>query len=68
MQLIYGEQDQFTPPSIGEDMKDQLANARLSILAGAGHLSNLEKPEEFNETLVQFLNQHASLDTFSRDV
>ena len=68
VQLIYGEQDQLTPPSIGEDMKDQLANARLSILAGAGHLSNLEKPEEFNETLVQFLNQHASLATFSKDV
>lgn len=67
VQLIYGEEDRLTPPSIGEEMNSQLTNANLSILAGAGHLSNLEKPEAFNATLKAFLNQHANLATFAKD-
>ena len=55
VQLIFGEHDRLTPPSIGEEMVGLIADARLTVLEGAGHLSNLERPTEFNETLRSFL-------------
>lgn len=57
-QLIFGSEDQLTPPSIGEEMLDLLPDAQLSILNGAGHLSNLESPHEFNQILSTFLHEH----------
>ena len=60
-QLIYGEQDKLTPPSIGETLRDNIRDARLDIIPAAGHLSNLEQPDGFNAILSRFLDQHASL-------
>jgi pimeloyl-ACP methyl ester carboxylesterase len=31
-------------------------NARKTILAGAGHMANMEEPEKFNEILMEFLD------------
>jgi len=36
-------------------MADAIPNARLEVLPGAGHLSNLESPEAFNQALESFL-------------
>ena len=57
-QLIFGSEDQLTPPSIGLDMAEVLPNADLAVLAGAGHLSNLEAPNAFNQVLMKFLSAH----------
>ena len=57
-QLIFGSEDQLTPPSIGLDMAEALPNADLAVLAGAGHLSNLEAPNAFNQVLMKFLSAH----------
>ena len=59
VQLIFGEHDRLTPPSIGEKMVELIADARLAVLEGAGHLSNLERPAEFNEVLRAFLDTRA---------
>jgi len=32
-----------------------LPNGTLRVIGGAGHMANLEKPEEFNECLLGFL-------------
>lgn len=64
VQLIYGSEDRLTPPSIGEDMVDKLTDARLAVLDGAGHLSNLERPDAFNAVLVEFLTTHRDLAGF----
>ncbi|MEE9414654.1 MAG: alpha/beta hydrolase [Acidimicrobiales bacterium] len=63
VQLIFGAEDALTPPSIGEEMLGMLSNARLAVLDGAGHLSNLERPTEFNTVLRGFLDDHADLST-----
>ena len=60
-QLIFGADDALTPPSIGETMLGLLPDARLSIIEGAGHLSNLEAPAAFNDVLVSFLREHRDL-------
>jgi len=36
-----------------------IPNARLEIISGAGHMVNLEKPNEFNRTLLDFLAESA---------
>src|SRR5208283_5357899 len=43
--------------SIAREMYNQLPNARLSIIPGAGHAPHLEKPEEFNRLVLDFLRE-----------
>ena len=58
VQMIYGEADRLTPPSIGADALTKLPDARLDVIPGAGHLSNIEAPEAFTKILAAFLSDH----------
>ena len=53
--VIVGSDDAITPPSEAEKMSQAIAGARLMTIAGVGHLSNLEQPEEFNRAVSDFL-------------
>jgi pimeloyl-ACP methyl ester carboxylesterase len=53
--VIVGRDDTLTPPAKSEAMAATVPNARLVVLDGAGHLSNLEQPERFNAALRSFL-------------
>lgn len=55
--ILVGSEDTLTPPSDAELMSSRINNARLKVLDGAAHLSNLESPDEFNTALREFL-QH----------
>jgi 3-oxoadipate enol-lactonase len=57
--VIVGEEDQVTPPSASEFLVKNITGASLVKIPGAGHLTNIEKPEVFNSALETFLNQHA---------
>jgi pimeloyl-ACP methyl ester carboxylesterase len=35
-------------------MRDAIPGARLEVIRGAGHLPNLERPNEFNEIVRNF--------------
>jgi 3-oxoadipate enol-lactonase len=59
VQLIYGAEDRLTPPAIGQEMQRQIPGARLAVIEGAGHLVNIERGEEFNQVLLEFLGPHA---------
>ncbi len=52
--LLWGEHDARSPLAVGERMRDAIPGARLSVIAGAGHMSNLERPERFNEEVLEF--------------
>jgi len=53
--IIVGDQDQpFRAPS--EYMAKKIPGARLEVIAGAGHSSNLDQPEAFNRVLRDFLD------------
>ena len=56
--LVYGAEDRLTPPSIGREMAAQIPGARLAVIADAGHLVNVEKPADFNRTVLEFLVAH----------
>ena len=52
--IIVGDQDQpFLAPS--EYMAKKIPGARLEVIEGSGHLSNLEAPERFNALLLEHL-------------
>ena len=53
--IIVGDQDQpFLAPS--EYMAKKIPGARLEVIPGAGHSSNLDQPEAFNRVLSDFLD------------
>lgn len=54
--LIWGEQDKSVPLSIGERLKEDLANAELVVFKDTGHAIPEERPREIYETIIPFLN------------
>ena len=54
--IVVGSDDALTPVADSEVMRREIGGSRLRIIEGAGHVSNIEKPEEFNRALVEFLN------------
>lgn len=54
--VIVGDEDKLTPPSDAALMKREIRGSRLEIIKGASHLSNLERPAEFNLALRSFLD------------
>ncbi len=59
-QIIVGELDLATPLSDAQLMADRIPGARLAVIPGAAHLSNLEQPERFNSTVGSFASELAA--------
>lgn len=55
--LIWGLEDTITPINVAEEFKLLLPNASLVCLPECGHAPMMEKPDEFNKVLDQFLNK-----------
>lgn len=55
--IMVGEHDDFTPISSSQMMHDEIVNSEFNIISKAGHMSNLENPEEFNHNLMEFLGK-----------
>jgi 3-oxoadipate enol-lactonase len=53
--VLNGEFDRLAPVAIAEDMVRRIPDAQLVVIQGAGHLSNLEGPDEFNAAVVTFI-------------
>lgn len=53
--VIWGENDDLVPFSLGRQLHERLAGARLFVLAGANHFCMFEQPCEFNRALLAFL-------------
>jgi pimeloyl-ACP methyl ester carboxylesterase len=43
---------------IGDGLCAALPCAQRAVIAGAGHLPNLDKPREYTEALIQFIERH----------
>ena len=55
--VVVGELDSLTPPSLANEIANEIPGAKLEIITGAGHLSNIEQPEIFNSKVIKFLNE-----------
>jgi pimeloyl-ACP methyl ester carboxylesterase len=53
--IIVGKEDEVTPVIHSFYLKDKLKNSKFKVIKNAGHLSNMENPEEFNRTMENFL-------------
>lgn len=56
--IIWGKQDNVTPPEVAIEMDRLIPNAQLFWLDHCGHAAMMEKPDEFNEILFRWLQQH----------
>ena len=54
-QVLVGDADLGTPRPMAEEIVRALPGARLHVIEGAAHLSNVEQPAAFNRLLRQFL-------------
>ena len=43
--------------AIAKQMCNKLPNSKLTVIRGAGHAPHLEKPQQFNKTVLKFLDQ-----------
>ena len=57
--LIWGELDARSPLSIARQFEHAIPETQLVVIPGAGHVSNLEQPEQFNEAVRQFCRAHS---------
>ena len=55
--VLVGSQDKVTPLPLAEVMRARIPGAELHLIPDAGHFSNVENPEAFNERLVSFLQR-----------
>jgi pimeloyl-ACP methyl ester carboxylesterase len=54
--LIWGKDDRITPPSVAKEFESLLPNTRLVMIPQCGHAPMMERPEEFNVVLEQYLS------------
>lgn len=54
--VVVGSEDQLTPVKVAEEIRDGIAGARLEVIAGAGHLTPIEAPEEVTAVLQRWLD------------
>jgi pimeloyl-ACP methyl ester carboxylesterase len=55
--IIHGADDQLIPPSEAELMHKAIPGSKLVLIEGAAHLPNLERPVEFNDAVIDFLEE-----------
>jgi pimeloyl-ACP methyl ester carboxylesterase len=52
--LIWGESDKRSPLNVAEQFHNAIKGSELEIISHAGHVSNLENPEQFNKAVKDF--------------
>jgi pimeloyl-ACP methyl ester carboxylesterase len=53
--LLWGDGDRRSPLSVAERFHAAIPDSQLRVIPGAGHVSNMEKPDDFNANVHRFL-------------
>ena len=53
-----GSYGQFCPVAMATEIAAEIPGAELAVIDDAGHLSNIEKPGQFNAAVLGFLKRH----------
>lgn len=53
--ILWGEKDTISPLSLGEQLKSRIEGSRMVVLPGASHPCYLDRPDEFHQALLEFL-------------
>jgi pimeloyl-ACP methyl ester carboxylesterase len=52
--LIWGEEDGRSPLTVARQFEQAIPGAQLVVIPGAGHVTNLEQPQAFNDAIRDF--------------
>ena len=52
--LVWGDADARSPMTVAQQLLEAVPGARLAVISGAGHVSNLEAPAQFNAAVRNF--------------
>jgi 3-oxoadipate enol-lactonase len=53
--VVVGDDDKADFRAIAQHLAEEIPDADLAVVAGAGHLVGLDQPEELNALLLEFL-------------
>jgi 3-oxoadipate enol-lactonase len=53
--VVYGGKDTVAPAALSEEIARGIAGAHLEVISDAGHVTNADAPERFNELLRSFV-------------
>jgi pimeloyl-ACP methyl ester carboxylesterase len=56
--IIIGDQDEANIATIADLLAANIRGARKIIIPDTAHLPNMEKPEQFNRVVLEFLRSH----------
>ena len=56
--LIWGERDVRSPLRVAREFEQAIRRATLVVIPGAGHVSHLEQPIQFNDAVRRFCRAH----------
>jgi pimeloyl-ACP methyl ester carboxylesterase len=56
--VVWGAEDRIVPRSAGDAYKAALRDARLTVLPGAGHYVEMEKPDELAKLVTDFVQSN----------
>jgi 3-oxoadipate enol-lactonase len=56
--VVTSDEDAVYPAATAERLAQRIPGARLAVIQGAGHVSNLDQPERFNAAVLAFLREH----------
>ncbi len=59
--IIVGEEDILIPLKYSKILNEKIEGSRLVIMKDCGHVPTLEKPEEFNKIVLEFLKDYDGL-------
>ncbi len=55
--IIHGSDDQLVPLAEAESMAKAIPNSKFQVIPNAGHLPNMEQPDQFNNIMSTFLKE-----------
>ncbi|MFX1392006.1 MAG: alpha/beta fold hydrolase [Promethearchaeota archaeon] len=56
--IIIGKQDKLTPLKYSTFFNEKIKNSKLVVIDKAAHMVMLEKPDEFNKAIQEFIENH----------
>ena len=54
--VLVGELDPVTPPALSRELAALVPGARLETISGASHIANLDRTDEFNRLVEEFIS------------
>ena len=58
--VVVGEHDRIATPDYAAEVARQIPGSRFAVIPGGSHVSNMDRPAQFNHLLLDFLRAHSA--------